>query len=517
MGKGQRARASRAGEKETNRILAAKEARKKKITTIVSTIVAIVLVIGIVGGITLQSVRTANINSGKTQRNAIVLQSANYNINAAMMSYFFYTQYNNFVNSYGDYISYLSLDTSKSLKSQDCTMSEDIGSWYDYFVDQAATQVKELVYLAENAISNKMKLDDEDLKGVDAAIDAYKEAAAKNNLSLSDFIPAAFGVGVNESDVRECVELSLLAEKYLASFQDGLKYSDKEINAFYKENEDSYRYVDYYSYTVNASNKEDKTTYSAAKKAANELAKVKTTDEFSAWVEAYERKNAKLTEDYDAEDLKNDISDVLAELSYEGATYVKEDKGSEWLFNKAKVGETYVSDSDSGSYTVYLSTATPYRDTEKTRTIRKIILTANTHGSMDEANKVAKDVMKEIVDKKMTDEIFEEIAASYSEDSATYNNGGLCENYSINDFEAEIGEWAYNKDRKKGDFEMIEMKDAEAYALCYYVGKGVEGWKADCINAMEAEDYSKAKEEWENKIPLTENKKNYNKIPDTVA
>lgn len=515
MGKGQRARASRAGEKEANRILMAKEAKKKKVTKIISTVVAIVLVIGIVGGITLQSFRTANMTSGKAMRNAVVLQSENFEVNAAMMSYFFYTQYNNFLNSYGDYVSYLSLDTKKSLKSQDCTMSEDVGSWYDYFVDQAATQAKELVYLAENAVAEKMELTKDDLSGVEATIDAYKDAAAKNNLSLKDFIPAAFGTGVNESDVRDCVELSLLAEKYLASFQNGLKYTDKEIDAFYKKNEANYRYVDYYYYTISASDTKDKATYSAAEKAAKELAAVKDTDAFSAWVEDYERKNAKLTDDYKKEDLESDIKDTLADLVVEGATYVKEDKGSEWLFNKAKVGDTYISDSGNGNYTVYFSTATPYRDSEVTRTIRQIILTSNTHGSMDEANKVAKDVMKSLADKKLTDEAFEELAASYSEDTATYANGGLCENYSKNDFGTEVGEWAYKKDRKKGDFEMIKMTDG--YALCYYVGKGVEGWKADCINAMKSEDYSNAKEDWEKKITLTENDKNYKKIPDIVA
>ena len=512
MGKGQRNRELRAAEREANREIVAKKKKKEKAKKWTISIVSVVLIICLVGGLLVHFINTSANTSGKNMRKAIALQTENFKVNAAMMSYFFYTQYNQVLSDYGSYLEYISLDSTKSLKSQQCGFADEGTTWYDYFVDQAATQVKELLYLAENAKAEGMKLDEEDEKIIESNFDSYNETAKSNNLSLEDFISAAFGVGVQKSDVRDCMELSLLAQKYLTKFQESLDYTDKEIEAFYKDNIDQYRYVDYYSYSISASNTEDKSTYAAAKESANELAEVKSTDAFSKWVEAYERDNAKITEDYTKESLEADISDTLAELSSKGITYTKEDKASEWLFKKAKVGETYVSNNGSGTYTVYYCTATPYRDEKVTRSIRQIIVTEENHGSMEEAKTAAQGIIGEMAGKELTEAIFEEKVYKYSEDSNTAVLGGLCENYAKDDFEAKVGEWVYSKDRNPGDMEMVEIEGG--YAICFYIGEGLKGWQASCVPAMENEAYEEAKVEWEKKYTLTENKENYNRIPD---
>lgn len=514
MGKGQRNRELRAVEREANRESLAKKAKKDKIKKLSISIVSIVLIVCLFGGLLVHFI-TAGVNtSGKAMRKAIALESENYKVNAAMMSYFFYTQYNQLLNDYNSYMEYIGLDTEASLKSQQCSFADEGTTWYDYFVDQASSQVKELLFLAEKAKDEGMKLDDEDAKAVDSNIATLEATAKENNLDLATFIPAAFGTGVKESDVRDCMELSLMANKYLTKFQESLDYSDKEVEAFYKKNMDSYRYVDYYYYTVSASDAEKKSTYAAAEKEAKELAAVKSTDAFAKWVEAYERKNAKITKDYTKEALEADISDTLSEMVYEGATYTKDDKASEWLFNKAKVGQTYINDDGKGSYTVYYCTATPYRDEEVTRTIRQIILTEENHGSMEEAKEAADAIIKEMAGKKLDEATFEAQAYEHNEDANTAMLGGLCENYTKASFDPNIAEWVYAKGRNPGDMELVKMEGG--YAICFYVGKGLNAWEAACISAMEAEDYEEAKTKWEKENPLTENEKSYNKIPDIL-
>lgn len=517
MGKGQRARAARAAEREANREIIAQRERKQKITKITTWVVSIVLLLTIVGGITINSIQTANVKNGTSMRNATVLETENYSVNAAMMSVYFYQEYNQMYSSLAGMSenSAMSglLDPTKSLKSQESYMLEDGGTWYDYFLEQAISKVKRNVYLAEKALADGMKLTEEDEKGFEASFDAYTDAAKTNNLSLDEFISAYFGTGVNEDDIRDCLEIEAMANKYQAKYLKSLSYTDKEIDAYYEKNIDAYRYVDYYSYTVSASDTANKSTYAAAEKAANELAAVDSTKEFSAWVEKYERDNGKITEDYTKEALEADIKDTLASLLKEKALYSEGDEASKWLFEKAKVGDTKVFDNKSGGYTVYYLVATPYRDTAPTRTIRQILLTSNTHGSMEAAKDMANKVLKELGAKKWSEEAFDEYARNFSEDG-TNLMGGLCENYTESQLDSEVAKWAFDQARNKGDAKVI--KGEESYTVCYFEGVGVEAWKASCIDSMKKEAYEKAYEKWTKDIAMTETAEGYDEIPDNV-
>lgn len=512
MGKGQRVRAARAAEREAKKVELAKQAKKSKITKIVTSIVAAVLCVAILGGVIYHTVYTTAYNKGTIQRDTVVLKSDNYTVDAAMMSYFFYSQYNNFVNNYSSYLSSLGLDTSVSLKRQDCAF-ESGSTWYEYFAGQAGSQVKELLYLAEKAFENEMKLDDEDNQNVQATLDSYYEMAEENNIENAKFLSAVFGTGVNESDVRKCLELSVLADKYYQSYNDSLDYTDADLEKFYTDNIDDYRYVDYYSYAIVAEDTEDEATYEAAEKKAKELAAVKSVDAFKAWVEKDYRAENPVTESNTEENLEENLEGVLSSILDTQVTYVEDDTASEWLFKTGKVGETYLDDDKEGTYTVYYLTATPYRDESATRTIRDIVLTTANYEE-DELKTEAEKIVKEMKEAGLTEETFKKYAAEYSENTASSSNGGLCENYKQSSFEGNIGDWTYNSARKAGDFEAFEIDGG--YAICYYVGEGIPAWKADCISAKKTADYEAAYETWTNEITLTENEKGYNKIPDNI-
>ena len=512
MGKGKRVRAERAGEKQVLREQAAKKAKKDKVTKILVSAVAIVLAVALIGGLVYNFVNTSLYNKGVIQRGTVVLETENYSVDAAMMSYFFYSQYNNFANTYSSYLSSLGLDTSKSLKSQDSTFSSG-SSWFEYFADQAGTEVKELLYLAEKAIADDLKLDEEDDKTIQSIIDQYYAMAKENKLDEADFISAVFGRGVNENDVRKCLELSTLAQKYMDKYRESLVYSDADIEKYYNDNVDTYRYVDYYSYTVVASDTADEKTYVAAKKKAQELADVDDTDEFAEWVEKDFRDSTDITDKYTKEDLEEDLETELKSLESTQVKYVKDDDASEWLFKKAKVGDTFIDDDEKGGYTVFYCTATPYRDETATRSIRNIVLTTDTY-SEKEIEQKAKDLAEEMKKAGLTEETFEKYALEYSEQTTTSGNGGLCEDFKESSYEGNIGAWTFDKNRKEGDFEVVKIDGG--YAICYYVGEGVEAWKADCkLDKMEA-DYNASYETWKKEITLTENEKGYDVIPDVV-
>ena len=94
---------------------------------------------GIIVAILIAAILLANSNFFYSKTPAVKVGSTRYS--AAQMDFYYRTQYLNFMNQYGSYASMFGLDTSKSLKDQECTMSEDGGTWYDYFMKQAEDYV----------------------------------------------------------------------------------------------------------------------------------------------------------------------------------------------------------------------------------------------------------------------------------------------------------------------------------------------------------------------------------------
>ena len=71
----------------------------------------------------------------------------------ADVDYYYYTAYNSFVRNYSSYLSMYGLDTSKSLKDQDCPMT-DGGTWYAFAAPAGTDQA--IVDLLETTILDIM-------------------------------------------------------------------------------------------------------------------------------------------------------------------------------------------------------------------------------------------------------------------------------------------------------------------------------------------------------------------------
>ena len=89
-------------------------------------------------------------NSKVIERSADAVTIGSETYTAADVSYFYNTIYNSFVSKNSYYLSVYGLDTSKSLKEQDCPVT-DGGTWYDYFRDQALSSMTSYSLLAQKA------------------------------------------------------------------------------------------------------------------------------------------------------------------------------------------------------------------------------------------------------------------------------------------------------------------------------------------------------------------------------
>ncbi|MBQ1965601.1 MAG: hypothetical protein II348_02895, partial [Clostridia bacterium] len=65
-----------------------------------------------------------------------VMKIGETEISAMEYNYTYYTQVQNFYNSYGSYLAYFQIDPEKPLKEQPCTVTETEQTWAEFFMDQ---------------------------------------------------------------------------------------------------------------------------------------------------------------------------------------------------------------------------------------------------------------------------------------------------------------------------------------------------------------------------------------------
>lgn len=290
-------------------------------------------------------------STGVIGRFSTAMKTDNYSINKPMMDYFYQTSYSSFVSGqyYQSLYSYCSLNNAKNGNSGLPLNEQKIGegqydsilvsnisdykdkTWHDYFMDQALATAKEVLIFCEVADERGISLTDEELDSVNTSAKALAEQIRVSKdaygttpyagLSDNACISAAFGDGVKMSDVKNALELTMLASKAQNDIAekalDGVTID--RINAEYAENPKHYDLVDYltFSFSVKYDNvvkevladigedakEEDhkdeilaayKEEIAKASKKAAELSAITDKDEFLKYI-----LNDHLTENYD--------------------------------------------------------------------------------------------------------------------------------------------------------------------------------------------------------------------------
>lgn len=401
MGKGTRNRQVRAEDKV---VAPSKQVQKKNKSvfygTVAMAVFAVVLVVFLVFN--------ALTGAGVFLRANTAAESADFEVDGAMMSYFVYTSYNDYVQYYQQYYqqyfgSYMQtsgltvydmigIDPNESLKKQ--VMDTKTGqTWFQYFADQASTEVKRLLVMCQAAKAAGVELDDEDIKSIDSQIQLMEiYYPLYGYSSFKAYLNNTYGEGVKEDDVRRAMELQTLASKYYAEVQEG--YHDaatlETVEAFFDKNKNDYISADYLSYTfkvtlsgikAESENKdkkdeelkqlyEEKKAELIAK--AEQLAACKTLDEYKAAVKelwkadykeskyetyykqflkdsqaATEDEKKQEAEEKATEKFEKEADDYVEGLLKEGHAHPGEDKLdkdelSKWIFGKGDVAAATV-------------------------------------------------------------------------------------------------------------------------------------------------------------------------------
>ena len=513
MGKGTRSRENRevdvlaaANKKNTN-------GKKKDKTTLIISL-AIILLVGVC---LFATISNSIVNGGGAVRRVVSVETTNYDINNAMVTYFFGNIYQNYVNTYSSYLSYLGLDVNKSLKNQQYG-SDGTTTWFDYIMDAALTQTKQTVLMCEAANEAGISLSDDELKSVSNYIKAMKQQAnASGYTGLDGYLSAVFGKGVNEDVFRQCLEMELLSSKYYEKYDGELSYTDEQYEAFYSEHDTNFLYCDYktYKFTVDADSsattEEERAAIAKAKADAEALAAAKTPEEFDQLLRDYliaELDEDKKEDKAELDAIDKKIENTLVELYAHNTT----SDFAKWAFEDGRAAnDTKVIEGD-GYASVYMIVKPTYRNEDPTKNLRRIIIATSEYESKDAAKAKADEILAEFLAGDKTGEAFAEFAKEYSYDGSAAENGGLYENYAAgSSYGSKLDAWCNEDDRKIGDAAVVENA-TYGYEIVFYESDGIAEWKNVADQQLRAEDFEAKIEALAEQFEYTENKDKLYKI-----
>ena len=397
------------------------EQAKARRSNIMYTVIAIVFVV--VAAVVIVA------NSKVIERSAKAVTVGSETYTAADVDYYFYTNYNNFVRQYSSNLSLLGLDTSKSLKEQDCQFMEG-STWYDYFTTQAInslTSCSLLAQKAEEAGFDGGKAMDEALAQTYSDIDTY---ASASGYTRSQYIKAVCGPLVNKSVFERNVRLAALAEAYSASYADSLTFSDDEVQAAYDAAPKSYQSADIEYILFKSGAESDASEEEKAELLAQAKQKAETALSRYAQGEAFDAIGDDMEGTYaHAANVTSSTSDMLT-----------------WAFDDARqAGDTTVAaNGESGYYAVLFHSRS--RNDYHADSVRHILV---------DSEEKANEILQQYNDGEKTEDAFAALAVANSTDSNA-SSGGLYTDVYKGQMVAEFENWCFAPARQAGDvFDVI--------------------------------------------------------------
>ena len=379
-------------------------------------------------------------NSKVIERGAKAVTIGSETYTAADVDYYYYTAYNSFVRQNSSSLSFLGLDTSKSLKDQDCQFMED-STWHDYFTEQAIktlTSYSMLAQKAEEAGFDGSEAMDEAVKQTYSDLDTYASAAG---ITRSQYIKSVCGPLVNKAVFERNVRLAALAQAYSVDYVNSLEYSNDEIQAVYDADPKSYQSADI-EYILFKSGAEDDAT-DEEKAELLEQAKQKAETALSRYAQG---------EAFDA--IGEDMEGSYAHVAY--AANGSSDMLT-WAFDDARQeGDTTVAAyGEKGYYAVLFHSRS--RNDYHTVSVRHILV---------DSEEKANELLQQYNDGEKTEDAFAALAVANSTDSNA-SSGGLYTDIYRGQMVSEFEDWCFDPSRQAGDTGIVQT--SYGYHVMYFV------------------------------------------------
>lgn len=155
----------------------------------------------------------------------------------------FWTEFQNFVNSYGSYLSYVGLDTTIPLSEQEYEAGK---TWEQYFLENAVMGLEQNYALAQYAAANGIELSAEDAALIESITanegDFYDNYTANGFASADEYVQYYFGKGMDAAAYQKYNRIYFVAADcyYAKADELGAALSEEDIIAHFDANADTY-------------------------------------------------------------------------------------------------------------------------------------------------------------------------------------------------------------------------------------------------------------------------------------
>lgn len=434
--------------------------------------------------------------SNLIQKHATAVTIHGENYTAAEVNYYFTNVYQSFVNNNYSYLSYLGLSTSTPLRSQ--TYGSDGETWFDYFMDQALSQMTTVSAMNDAAAKDGFTWTDDLQSQLESTVTSMESSATKYGYtSLDQYLKKVYGSTMTQKIYEAQLKRALLAQAYSQNYEDGLTYTTAQLTDAYNKDPNSYDAVDYESVLVTGT---PATTDSSGNT-------VDVTDAMKT--EALD--TAKTTANSIYADYKDGKTlSALADENKDTATYTDGQGGSytdsvlmNWLYDttRASGDSTVLFDEANSNYYVVVFHKR-YRYDYSTVDVRHILIQPET-GTLTEgedgydaeqaklkadAKAKAEDLLSQWKSGAATEDSFAKLATENSSDTGSTDNGGLYKQIYKGEMVTTFSDWCFDSSRKPGDTGVVETD--YGYHVMYFVGTDLPYWQVQVTNTLKNNDYT---------------------------
>lgn len=303
-----------------------KEAKKDKRDTVIAKVCMWVVIAAAAAGLIFMA------GSKLYNRFGTAVTIDNEKIGRVEYDFYYNMTVNNFLNTYGQYASYMGLDTEKDFAKQTYQGSQ---TWDDYFNEGTVAMLKQIRALSKEADGSSFEYDEQ--AEYDKFNKSVEDAANEAKTGLSEYYKDTFGQYASQKRLEKYVKQYLRGNAYFEDYSNNITFTDAEKNAYYEEHKDNYDVVDYRHIEVEDANK------------ANEMLEAVTdSDSFRNLCSQYAKDDAK--SQYESSDASLSTGTLKSGIS--AGT-----DAAEWLFAaERKEGDKTVitsSSDESRNYVLY--------------------------------------------------------------------------------------------------------------------------------------------------------------------
>ena len=475
----------------------AKQEKKRSLKILIATVSAILAVCLLISAGVLigNAAYEAYLDSGNRYRNTVHFKTEHFEVNGAMLSFYFYDYL------YSGTLETLGVDHPDELKEKFMSSSEensqDRVSYFRYYNEVAGLKLQTDLLYAEVAVSEGITLSQQDQTAINNRLDSFEASAKALGMEEEDYIFMTYGRGVKLTDIEQILEIMALADKQYAKAYAGQTVSEEELRDYLAKNNQNFNKVDYYLHILTIPENATEEEKAEIRQKAEKLTACKSDEDF------LKELRAQLTEEYGEDDGFDDkLLDQLVQntiLSEYVSTITEDTTDLDRFIHDPtrKNGDSYLSVGKK-SYGVVRIARENYSIDVPLDTLRVLRLDFKNYKTKSDALNAFNTLKKDLSGK--SEEEFISVVKSESEDQLTALLDGYYVMYDEGDT---LYQLAANKltDAKEG--ELIEVSNDDSVWLLYYCGKGASRSEVAAEQMLRAKKFNETVNDYADRYEMT--------------